>query len=173
MRRLIQSLMELSRLDAGQEPLRRESIDLAAIAHESVELLRPLAAARGLALRLDLVSAPGAGDPDRLAQVIANLVGNAIQHHGPGPGSVTVTTRREGHRMVLGVTDDGPGIPPEHLLRIFERFHRVDAARAGGGEHSGLGLAIVKAIVDVHGGEVAAENRPGGGARFTVSLPAA
>jgi two-component system sensor histidine kinase BaeS len=172
MRRLIQSLLELSRLDAGQETLRREPLDLAAVAHESVELLRPLAEARGVALRLDLAPAPCAGDPDRLAQVIANLVGNAIQHHGPSAGAVTVATGREAHRAVFRVTDDGPGIPREHLSRIFERFYRVDAARAGGGEHAGLGLAIVKAIVDAHGGEITAENLSGGGARFTVTLPA-
>jgi heavy metal sensor kinase len=171
MRRLIQSLLELSRLDAGQETLRREPLDLAAVAHESVELLRPLAEARGVALRLDLASARCAGDPDRLAQVVANLVGNAIQHHGPAAGAVTVATRCDEHRVGLSVTDDGPGIPPEHLPRIFERFYRIDAARAGGAEHSGLGLAIAKAIVDAHGGEIAAANLADGGARFTVTLP--
>ncbi len=112
-------------------------------------------------------------DPDRLGEVLANLLGNALRHT-PAGGRVDLTARGLGDELELAVADNGGGIPPELLERVFERFFRVDPARTrntGGG--SGLGLTITRAIVEAHGGRVWAESAGrGGGARFVVRLPA-
>lgn len=171
MRRLIESLLQLARLDAGEDARRREELDLAALAREAVEQLLPLAEERGIVLRLEAGPAPVRGDGDRLAQVLANLLTNAIHHNREG-GEVRVATRPlPGGGAELVVADTGPGIAAEHLPHIFERFYRADQARTHRGR-TGLGLAIVKAIVEVHGGEVTVASVPDRGATFTVRLPA-
>ncbi|MCW2999513.1 MAG: hypothetical protein JWN65_3062 [Solirubrobacterales bacterium] len=110
-------------------------------------------------------------DPDRVAQAIRNLLRNAIEHTGEG-GLVRLWVRHDGGRLVVGVDDDGPGIPPGELQRIFNRFHRADApGPRGTGTGTGLGLAIVQAIALAHGGEAWAGVSPAGGARVAVSLP--
>jgi signal transduction histidine kinase len=113
------------------------------------------------------------GDPDRLEQALQNVAANAIRHT-PDGGSVALRAEPAGDRVRISVTDSGPGIPPEHLPHIFDRFYKADAARAGTTipSGSGLGLSIVRAIVHQHGGEVSADNLPGGGAVFTLLLPA-
>jgi heavy metal sensor kinase len=169
MRRLIESLLELARLDAGQEPLRREECDLARIAPDGLELIRPLASARGIHIHTDLSPAVCHGDADRLAQVVTNLLSNAIDYNHDG-GEVRVTTQRTNGTATLTVNNTGPGISAEDLPHIFERFHRADKARTAG--HSGLGLAIVQAIVLAHGGEIEVRSEPDAGATFTVRLPA-
>ncbi|MGN6170255.1 MAG: sensor histidine kinase [Solirubrobacteraceae bacterium] len=108
------------------------------------------------------------GDPDRLTQVMRNLVRNAVAHTAPGD-RVTVTSRPFDGRLEICVSDSGPGIPPDQLEEIFERFHRLDHGRDRGG--SGLGLAIARAIVEAHGGSIRAESAPGQGATFRVELP--
>lgn len=172
MRRIIESLLHLARLDAGQEPLRREPFDLAAVVRDSVELILPLAGPRGLDLRHDLRPAPCSGDAERLGQVITNLLANAIQYT-PSGGRVDVSVRAEGDTAILEVADNGAGIPVVDLPNVFKRFHRADPSRPASSGQSGLGLAISKAIVEAHGGSIAAANRPGGGAVFTVRLPIA
>ena len=171
MRRLMESLLELARLDAGQEAMKKLPFDLARLTGEVVDLLRPLAEARKVTLRSDLATAEGLGDSERLAQVITNLVSNAIYHHRP-VGEVNITTRRDDTTVTLIVADNGPGISPDHLPHIFDRFYRADTARTTSHGHTGLGLAISKAIVEAHAGTIEVESSPGAGARFTVRLPA-
>ncbi len=109
-------------------------------------------------------------DPDRLTQVLRNLVRNAVAHTEPG-GRVAVVARAHHGSLQIVVSDDGPGIPPEHLERVFERFHRVDESRARERGGTGLGLAIARAIVEAHGGHIRAQSRPGAGTAIMLELP--
>jgi two-component system, OmpR family, sensor kinase len=109
-------------------------------------------------------------DPDRITQVLRNLVRNAVVHTNPGD-RVTVAARARGSRLEITVTDSGPGIPPEQLEQIFERFHRLDGSRSRDSGGSGLGLAIARAIIEAHGGRIYAEAGPGRGATFRIELP--
>src|SRR5690606_10158164 len=117
---------------------------------------------------------PGAeqvqGDERRLEQALQNLVANAVRHT-PDGGTVHVSAARDDGHVRLRVQDSGPGISPDHLPLVFDRFYKADAARAAGDSGSGLGLSIVKAIVERHGGRVTASNAPEGGARFEIELP--
>jgi signal transduction histidine kinase len=109
-------------------------------------------------------------DPDRLTQVLRNLVRNAVAHTVPG-GRVAVVVTARGGWLTISVQDDGPGIPAEHLERVFERFHRVDESRARERGGTGLGLAIARAIVEAHGGRIQAHSQPGAGTTITLELP--
>ncbi len=170
MRRLIESLLELARLDAGQEAFRREPFDLALVARECIELVSPLAEERRITIQAELPdgSCFCNGDADRIGQVITNLLTNAIVHNNPG-GEVRVHAQRENGSVVLTVADNGPGIAPEDLPHIFDRFYRADKSRSRGG--TGLGLAISKAIIEAHGGCIAAKSEAGAGASFMCKLP--
>ena len=172
MRRLIESLLELARCDAAQEPLRWTACDLAHIAREGIEHLKPLAEAKHVTLRAELSEARCDGDQARLAQILANLLSNAIEYNREG-GEVWITTQREGGQAQLVVRDNGPGITPEDLPHVFERFYRADKSRSGATPHTGLGLAISKAFVEAHGGTIEATSQPGQGAEFTVKIPSA
>ena len=120
----------------------------------------------------ELADVDFAGDANRLEQALQNLVANAVRHT-PRGGRVAVAVARAGDGIDITVEDTGPGIPPEHLPRIFGRFYKADESRTGTDlkSGSGLGLSIVRAIVARHGGTVTAENRREGGARFTIHLP--
>jgi signal transduction histidine kinase len=168
MRRLLDSLLELARLDAGQEPLRHAECDLAKIAADCIALIRPLGDARRIKIHPELSPAACRGDAERLAQVITNLLSNAIEYNHDG-GEIRIAARRANGTATLVVSNTGPGIPAEDLPHIFERFRRADAARSGG--HVGLGLAIAKAIVDAHGGSIEAASEPIRGATFRVGIP--
>jgi two-component system, OmpR family, sensor kinase len=174
---LVEDLLLLARLDE-QRSARSEPVDLAVLAGDATHDARGLAPDR----RVRLVGlGPGRGpepsvvigDDNRLRQVVANLVGNAVRHT-PAGTPIEVAVGHEGGRAVLEVRDHGPGLPPGHGGKVFERFYRVDSSRArtqGGG--SGLGLSIVSAIVTAHGGRVGVAQTPGGGATFRVELPPA
>ncbi len=170
MRRLIESLLELARLDAGQETLRRDECDLAQIAAENLEHIRPLAAKRGIQIRTDFSAAICRGDADRLAQVVTNLFANAVEYNQDG-GEIRVASKYENGSATLSVTNTGPGISAEDLPHVFERFHRGDKARSATG-HSGLGLAIAQAIVQAHSGSITAQSESGRQTTFSISLPA-
>jgi two-component system phosphate regulon sensor histidine kinase PhoR len=173
MERLVRDLLRLARLDAGQETIERTDCGLAAlIAGVERDLESRLAAKRQ---RLDVTIAAEAaavsGDPVKLHDVCRNLVENA-SNYAPEQGTIEVSTGRSGDHVVLTVADRGPGIPEADLPRIFERFYRVDRSRTRDPGGTGLGLSIVRHLVELHGGHVTAANRAGGGAVFTVSLPA-
>lgn len=170
MRRLIDSLLTLARLDGGESGAPRSVCRLDRIAADSSELLRPLASEKGVTLTLALQEAVCEGNGEQLAQVAANLVGNAIHYNRTG-GSVAIRTRAEGAEVVLEVDDTGEGIAASDLPHVFDRFYRADKARSQSAGHSGLGLAITKTIVEAHGGTVRAASIPGQGSTFTVRLP--
>lgn len=177
---LVEDLLHLARLDEAR-PQRDEPVDLAVLAGDAVGDLRALDPTR--TVRLEPLTPGGttagaltSGDESRLRQVLANLVGNVVQHTPAGtPVEIAVgRLHPEGTGVVLEVRDHGPGIEPEHRSRVFERFYRVDAARgrdAGGG--AGLGMAIVAAIVEAHDGSVEIAATPGGGTTVRLVLPAA
>lgn len=170
MRRLIESLLELARWDAGQETLQQTPFNVSRVAENALDLVRPLAQERGVFLQSELTEAECVGDSERLGQVFTNLLTNAILHNSTR-GEVRLTTRRENHSVLVTVTDKGPGIAQEDLPRIFERFYRGDKSRTGSTGGTGLGLAISKAIVEAHGGSIQVASQVGEGTSFTVRLP--
>src|SRR5439155_2674599 len=139
----------------------------AKVARECIEMLRPLAVERGIELHCELNAVECHGDAERIAQVITNLVTNAI-HFNRDRGQVRISTRAGNGAATLTVSDTGPGIPVEDVPHIFERFYRVDKSRSGVEGRSGLGLAICKAILDSHGGTIDVKSQPGTGSVFTV-----
>jgi two-component system sensor histidine kinase BaeS len=168
--RLVRDLLDLARLQARQFTMQPGRCDLADVAHGVAEGFAPDAADRGLHIVVDAPApAPVWADPDRLAQMTANLVDNALRY---ARSMVLVGVRPEPSGAVLVVDDDGPGIAPEDLPHVFERLYvsRRRPARQESG--SGLGLAIVRELAEAMGGEVAAETAPTGGARLVVRLPA-
>ena len=168
MRRLIESLLELARLDAGQEPMKRLKFDLSKTAQDCVELIRPLADERGVKIHCELPAFECHGDAERLAQVITNLLANAIQYNKTN-GEVRISASLQNGMIVLTVSDTGQGIAAADLPRVFERFYRADQSRSSG--QTGLGLAISKAIVEAHGGSIEVSSQPDVGTTFTVRLP--
>lgn len=170
MRRLAESLLDLARLDSGQEANRRSACDLAEIADGCVTLVRPLADARSIALTAALAPAPLTGDPARLRQVLVNLLDNAI-YYNYERGSIAVRTRAETGAVLLEVADTGSGIAPDDVPHIFKRFYRANRARTQTERRAGLGLAIVHSIVEAHGGTIDVKSQLGLGTTFTVRLP--
>lgn len=168
MQRLVEDLLLLARLDRGQS-MQTRLFNLSGVVRDVVVDNRTLEPERPIAL-----DAPESlmmeGDEQRLAQVIGNLVVNAGVHTPPDT-PVSVTLAEEDGWIVLEVVDSGPGIPPGELDRLFDRFHQADQPQPSQTDGSGLGLAIVAAIVESHGGSVNADNQPGRGARFTITLP--
>ncbi len=172
MRKVIDPLLELARLDAGEAAINRERLDLAEVARDSIDLVRPLANARGIELQGELEPTECLGDGERLGRVVANLLTNAIEYNRDN-GKVAVRVWAENGSALLTVSDTGDGIPAEDLPHIFERFYRVDKSRSRSQEHSGLGLAICKAILDAHAGCIEATSELGKGSRFSMRIPIA
>jgi heavy metal sensor kinase len=168
MRRLIESLLELARFDAGQETLKKVAFDLAPIVEDSLHLVQPLAGDKGVKLFTDLHSVKIIGDPDRLGQVIVNLLTNAIQYNHPG-GEAHVSLHVEKLVAQISVTNTGPGINAEDLPRVTERFFRADKSRSTGG--NGLGLSICRAIAAAHSGTLEITSDPAQGTTVVVRLP--
>jgi signal transduction histidine kinase len=164
---LVDDMLLLARTDSGVVQVERMPMDLADVAVEAASTLSPLGDERGVRVVADPLPAPVLGDPLRLRQLVTILVDNAIRH-SPSGSSVAVRVRPASGAAYLWVEDQGHGIKPEDLPRLFERFWRADNAPVGG---TGLGLSIARWIVEQHGGTIGAENRPEGGARFWVRLP--
>jgi two-component system phosphate regulon sensor histidine kinase PhoR len=176
MRRLIDDLLGLSRIELLEHQAPTGSVALAALARSEAEAMQPILAARQVTLELSLEEAARAmpADAEQLGQVLRNLMENAVRHGRQG-GTVRLAVRRvEMPRsgVVLEVSDDGPGIPREHIPRLTERFYRVDKGRSRSAGGTGLGLAIVKHIVNRHRGQLGIESEEGQGATFRVWLPA-
>ena len=171
MRRLVEGLLELARLEAGAPALRRGPLDLRAQLATVLERFGPRAQAAGVTLVNALPAALPtlSADGDRLAQVFDNLIDNALKHT-PAGGQVTLSAVTVGREVVVAVSDTGAGIPAADLGRIFERFYQVDKSRARPGG-VGLGLAISREIVTAHGGQLEAHSTVGQGSTFTVRLP--
>ena len=165
---IVEDLLLLARSDSGAVALEHVPVDLGDIAADGASAMGKPATDRGVRVEVDPQPAVVAGDPARLRQLVMILVDNAIRH-SPVDGRVGVAVRAESSGASLVVEDDGPGIRPEDLPHLFERFYRAPGAPGGG---TGLGLAIAAWIVDRHGGRIEVANRVEGGARFVVSLPA-
>jgi len=176
--RLVNELLVLTRADADSLRLNMEPVDLERLARARCGTFAPLAARREVSLHVlagegkSLANLLVLGDADRLAQVLDNLLDNAIRH-APSRSSITVSLERVEDGVRCSVQDQGPGIPAEHLPFIFERFYRVDAARDRASGGAGLGLAIARALIAAQGGEIGAHSADGQGTRITFSLPAA
>ena len=164
---MVEDLLLLARSDSGAMELERVPVDLGDVASSGASALTRVAADRGVGLVVDPVPAEVVGDPARLRQLVGILVDNALRH-APGGSQVGVRVRAEAGNAILVVEDEGPGIRPEDLPRVFDRFYRAAGAPGGG---TGLGLSIAAWIVERHGGRIAAANHEPHGARFTVQLP--
>lgn len=171
MRHLVEQLLLLARLDAHDDHPAFQPVELQPVVAATVELLQPLATKHGVALETALTPQRVSGDAGQLAQVVTNLLSNAI-HHSAAGSTVRVGLTGDGQAVALTVEDHGEGIAPAHLPRIFERFYRADPSRGRADGRTGLGLAISKAIVDAHGGRIDVISAVGKGSTFTVALPA-
>ena len=169
--RLVGDLLFVAQVDAGRLKIEHEPSDLAAIARESVLGAEPVAAGRGVGLAIEAEPSPMDGDPARLAQLVDNLVSNAIKFTEPG-GTVTVRVRPADAATVLEVSDTGIGIPAEEQEQLFERFFRSSNARRAAIQGTGLGLVIVRAIADAHGGSISMESAERVGTTVRIQLPA-
>jgi two-component system OmpR family sensor kinase len=168
---LVENLLTLARLDQVPEAARKP-VDLAELARDTADDARAIAPDRDIELFAD-EAVTVLGDQSQLRQVLGNLVRNALMHT-PGGTPIELSVRRgEARDALLEVRDHGHGLPTDDTDALFERFWRADPGRERGRGGAGLGLSIVAAIVDAHGGRVSAANAPGGGASFTISLPAA
>jgi signal transduction histidine kinase len=170
---LAQNLLELSKLDSGLVLLDLRPDDLRVAVESAVEQARPTAARKGTTLELEVARAPIRirHDPQRIGQVVTNLVGNAVKFTEPGGAvRVRVGPAPDGGGLIE-VSDTGVGIEPDELPHIFERFYRGNRANEARASGSGLGLAIVRSIVDIHHGSIEVESRLGAGTRFTITLP--
>jgi signal transduction histidine kinase len=171
MQRIVDDLLDLSRIESGGWKPNPSRVDVRALASEALAAAEERRPDKPVTLDLDI--APDAtfvsADPTALRQLLANLVDNAVRH--TNEGSVTVFSKRTQHGVAIGVSDTGIGIPADHLPRIFERFYRVDAGRSRSEGGTGLGLAIVKHLVEGHGGRVRAESTVGRGTRIWAELP--
>lgn len=173
LQRLIEDLRVISLADAGELPLNKTAKHPKELLERTVRAFEQQAALRRIRLNIQTTPdlAPIFVDEDRMAQVLGNLVGNALRY-APTDSAVVLTASQEGHWMVFTVTDTGEGVPNAQLPFVFDRFYRGDPARQQAYQSSGLGLAIVKSVVEAHGGSVHVESQTGKGTRFQILLPA-
>jgi signal transduction histidine kinase len=168
--RLVQQLLDLSRLEAGVVPLAREEFRVEPLLEHAVREQQLHEPSVDVAVTVEPKDLTADGDPERVHQVVANLLENAVRFT-PNGGVVEVRARRGDHSVTIEVLDEGPGIPETERARVFERFYRADAARSSTDGGAGLGLAIARWIVDLHGGEIHPEIREPHGCRMVVTLP--
>ncbi len=173
MQRLVDDLLDLSRIEAGRWQPRPEPVDVGAVVREVWATLAERAAQRGVAFTMDVPpdAATLVADPDAVRQVLTNLLDNSLRYTAAG-GTIAARSRARDGGIELSVADDGAGIAREHLPRIFERFYRVDASRSREEGGTGLGLSIVKHLLEAHGGRVAAESELGRGTLIRCWFPA-
>ena len=171
MSKLVDTLLRLSHGDAGAIRLARESVDLGLLARDVGSALGVLAEERNQTMAFETAE-PVVVHVDRLVlrEALTNILDNAIKY-GPAGGTITIRVEQNGDRGVIAIADQGPGVPPEHRARIFERFFRIDPSRNRESGGTGLGLAIAKWAVEIHGGEIDVVDRPGGGTEFCLHLP--
>jgi signal transduction histidine kinase len=169
--RLVEQLLDLSRLESGTLPIAAERFRVGELLDRAAREL--VLGERDVRLRIEVdpIGLEATGDPERLQQVLANLLDNAVRH-SPPEGRVWLVGYNGGRTTTIAVCDEGPGIPPEEAQRVFERFYRSDAARSTRDGGTGLGLAIARWIVDAHGGSIRAEQRDPHGCRMVLELPA-
>jgi heavy metal sensor kinase len=172
MSRIVESLLAISRLDAGEVKMDKTRLDLGELAASTVDEMRLLAEEKSIPLRSHTVNVQVEGDRPRLQQVIVNLIDNAIKYTQQG-GTIEVGVSSNGRAAVLEVVDNGPGIPAYALPHVFERFYRADKARSRANGGAGLGLSIVKAICTAHNAEIKVSSQEGRGSCFRVELPLA
>jgi len=171
--RLVDQLLDLSRLESGEVPMYLETTTLEPIVSRVLSEISVGRAVTDVSLRNEVqADLTATADAERIHQVLYNLVDNAVRFTPPG-GSVLVTAARQDDRVTVEVRDSGVGIAPEHLPRLFERFYRADASRSREGGGTGIGLAIARSIVESHGGRITATSEPGNGSAFIFDLPAA
>ena len=176
MNQIVERLLTLARLDAGVDRLRPQTIDVMELAHHCAGVVRPLAESQGLSLACHAFAPADEAmsqvhlDPDKLREVINNLLHNAVQYNRPA-GTIELTVERESSHVRVKIRDTGIGIAPEARERIFERFFRADPSRSSDGMNAGLGLAIVKEYVELMGGQISVESVVGQGSTFWVQLP--
>lgn len=172
--RLVDDLSELWRAEAHQLPLNIERVDVGDVVTEATMRFAPLAAERRVHVEAQVSGGAAAlGDRDRVVQILGNYLSNAIRY-APEGSAVVVRSQRLGDMVALSVGDTGPGLSPDQLSQVFERFYRLDASRSRGEGGAGIGLAIVRALAESMGGRAWAESAgPGRGSTFSVALPAA
>ena len=175
--RLVNQLLDLSKLESGVVPLQKQTFELRPVLEQAIHETRVHAErAQERKIQFELVVKPeglmARADPERVHQVVANLLDNAVRH-SPEGGRVAVEAKGERDVLTVEVADDGPGIPSEEASRVFERFYRSDSARSAVQGGTGLGLAIARWIVDLHGGDIAVQEKTPRGCRMVVALPQA
>ena len=170
MKQVVNSLLELARMDSGEFALHREPVDLAVVVRDAMLFVEPLVQQRDGEIIANLEQITGEVDAAKLQQVVSNLLSNAIKHN-PDGCKVNVNLKQDEDWAVLSVRDEGDGIAPDVLPHVFERFFRADRARSRVDGSTGLGLSIAKAIVEAHGGTITARSTPGQGSEFVVRLP--
>jgi signal transduction histidine kinase len=169
--RMVEDLRTIAQADAGQLSLRFEELNLATLITETAERFKVNAAQKEITLETRLDEAPPVNaDPERLQQILHNLLQNALRHT-PDGGRITVSLEPEGDQAIMTIQDSGPGIPDDRLEHVFQRFYRVDPARSRADGSTGLGLSIARQLAEAHSGTLTAGNHPDGGAVFTLTLP--
>jgi signal transduction histidine kinase len=171
MSRIVESLLTISRLDAGEVKMDKSHLDLGELAASTAGEMNLLAEEKSISVRIQAgLGVEVAGDRVRLQQVVVNLIDNSIKYTAKG-GTIEVRVGREGNNAVLEVSDNGLGIPSHDLPHVFERFYRADKARSRASGGAGLGLSIVKAICSAHHGDIQVSSQEGKGSTFRVELP--
>jgi PAS domain S-box-containing protein len=169
--KLVNTLLDFSRIEAGRAQARYEPVDLATVTAELASVFRSAVDRAGLEFKVDCppMDEPVYVDRDMWEKVVLNLLSNALKF--TFDGSISVAVRRAGDEAVVTVKDTGIGVPAKEIPRLFERFHRIESARARSNEGSGIGLALVKELVGLHGGDIVADSTEGAGTTFSIRLP--
>jgi signal transduction histidine kinase len=172
--RLINNILDLSRIEAGKIDLKPAQLSLVTLAREVTEIMRPMAAEKLISLEVASLDAPVSAwvDRDKIIQVLMNLIGNAVKFTPPD-GKVTVAIEKNGNGWVqVSVADTGPGILPEEAKKIFAKFYQIAQLSKQKTKGTGLGLAISKSLVEMHGGKIWVESHVGRGSTFSFTVPA-